>query len=119
MAGSPYVLEPAELTDNSNGEYYLSSRGDFNCRSTRRIVTRLNEEAMRRELGSYACWFAEHQAHQGLDGRTPNEVYDGPPACEGASQEQQKPKTIPRRELVVRYHEGRRQLPIVELRRAA
>ena len=74
---------------------------------------------MRREVATYVSWFAEYRTHQGLDGRTPNEVYDGRPACEVASQEQQKPKTIPRCELVLRYHEGNRQLPIVELRRAA
>ena len=74
---------------------------------------------MRRELASYASWFAEHRTHQGLDGRTPNEVYDGRPACEVACQEHQKPETILRRELAIRYHEGKRQLPNVALRRAA
>ena len=49
---------------------------------------------------------------------TPNEVYDGSAADEIAPQEQQKPKTLTHRELVVRYHEGKRQLPNVELRRA-
>ena len=85
----------------------------------RRIVVPLSQEAMRRELDSYASWFAEHRPHQGLDGRTPNAIYDGRPVCKLASHPQQMPKTIPRRELVVRYHQGRRQLPIVELRRAA
>ncbi len=74
---------------------------------------------MRREVTSYVSWFAEHRANQGLDGRTPNEVYDGPLAREVAVKEQQKPQTIPRCGLVVRYHDGKRQLPIVELRRAA
>ena len=74
---------------------------------------------MRREVVSYVYWYAEHRAHKGLDGRTPNEVYGEHPACDVASQEQQKPNTPPHRDLVVCFHEGRKQLPIVELRRAA
>jgi len=85
----------------------------------RRILIPLSQEAMRRELAVYASWFAEHRTHQGLGGRTPNEIYDGRHAPEVAFQERQTPMTIPRRELVVHYHKGRRQLPIVELRRAA
>ena len=74
----------------------------------------LSPNGMRREMASYVSWFAEHRTHQELDGMTPNEVYDGSPTCEVAPQGE---KT--RREVVIRYHEGRRQLPIVDLRRAA
>ena len=95
--------------------FFLSLKDEW----LRRIFVPLRRDAMRRELASYVSWFAEHRPHQGLDGRTPNEVYDGRPACDVASQAQQKPPAICPCELVVRLHEGRRQLPIVELRRAA
>jgi transposase InsO family protein len=95
--------------------FFLSLKDEW----LRRIFVPLSREAMRRELASYLSWFAEHRTHQGLDGRTPNDVYAELPACAAASKEQQKPQTIPCCELVVRFHEERRQLPIVELRRAA
>ena len=95
--------------------FFLSLKDEW----LRRIVVPLSRDGMRREVASYISWFAEHRTHQGLDGRTPNEVYDGLPVCEVASKEQQKPQTIPRSELVVRFYEGRRQMPLVELRRAA
>ena len=95
--------------------FFLSLKDEW----LRRIPIPLSQETMRHELASYVSWFAEHRPHQGLGGRTPNEVYDELPACNLASKEPQKAQTIPRRELVVRYHEGRRELPIVELRRAA
>ena len=95
--------------------FFLSLKDEW----LRRIVVPLSRETMRRELALYSSWFAEHRPHQGLDGSTPNEVYDGRPACDVAIKEKQKPTKIPRRELVVRFYEGRRQLPIVELRRAA
>ena len=95
--------------------YFLSLKDEW----LRRIVVPLGQEAMRREVASYVSWFGTQRPHQGLAGRTPNEVYDGLAACEVASKAQQKPQTIPRCTLVVRFHEGRRQLPIVKLRRAA
>ncbi len=71
---------------------------------------------MRREVSFYLNWYAEHRPHQGLDGRTPNEVYDRLPVV---ARKKREAKEIPRTELLVRFHEGQRQLPIVELRRAA
>ncbi len=94
--------------------FFLSLKDEW----LRRIVVPLDRKTIRRELPSYVSWSAEHRTHQGLDGMTPNEVYDGSAADEIAPQEQQKPKTLTHRELVVRYHEGKRQLPNVELRRA-
>jgi hypothetical protein len=95
--------------------FFLSLKDEW----LRRISIPLSQEAMRRELASYASWFAEYRPHQGLDGRTPHEVYNGTLPSEVASQGDQTPQTIPRRNLVVRFHDDRRQLPIVELRRAA
>ncbi len=59
---------------------------------------------MRRELSCYLWWFEHSRPHQGLDGRTPQEVYDGVPVVESSKP---KAKKIPRTELVVRFHEGR------------
>ena len=95
--------------------FFLSLKDEW----LRRISIPLSQEAMRRELASYASWFAEYRPHQGLDGRTPHEVYNGTLPSEVASQGDQTPQTIPRRNLVVHFHDDRRQLPIVELRRAA
>ncbi len=85
----------------------------------RRIVVPLRQETMRRELAVYAFWFTEHRTHQGLGGRTPNETYESRSGAKVGFHERQMPKTIFRRELCIRYHEGGSQLPIVELRRAA
>ncbi len=92
--------------------FFLSLKDEW----LRRIFVPLWREDMRREIILYLTWFAEFRPHQGLDGRTPSEVYDGQPVVEKA-----RPiaKDVPRCELIVRFHEGRRQLPIVELRQAA
>ncbi len=87
-------------------------------------------------MALYIAWYGEHRAHQGLYGRTPNEVYyDRTPANE-------KPRFEPRQgwpedslcafpqaelrrgadadfQLAVSYYSGQKQLPIVELKRAA
>ena len=92
--------------------FFLSLKTEW----LRRILVPLRHEDMRRELSCYVWWFEHSRPHQGLAGRTPREVYDGLPVVERA-----KPKAndVPRTDLIVRFHEGRRQLPIVELRQAA
>ncbi len=92
--------------------FFLSLKDEW----LRRILVPINREALRRELSCYLWWFEHSRPHQGLDGQTPREVYDGLPVVEKARPE---PKEIARPELIVRFHEGRRQLPIVELRQAA
>ena len=91
---------------------------------------------MRKKVALYIAWYQEYRAHQGQYGRTPNEVYDDQnPANE-------KPRFEPRKKwpkdslcafpqaklkqnsgaklrLVVTYYGGQKQLPIVELKRAA
>ncbi len=91
---------------------------------------------MRRELTFYVAWSNEYRPSQALDGRTPNEVYTGlRPAnamfrfeprttwprgtkC-AAPQAEIKGRRGAKLTLVVGYLEGRKHLPIVELRRAA
>lgn len=66
---------------------------------------------MRREVATYVRWYEEFRPHQGLEGRTPREAYNGGTSNDHVQRE--------RALLVVRFHEGRRELPIVELKNAA
>ncbi len=92
--------------------FFLSLKDEW----LRRILIPLDRDAMRREVSLYLDWFARHRPHQGLDGRMPREVYEGMPVVARANL---KAKEVHPSQLVVRFHEGRRQLPIVELRRSA
>ena len=101
----------------------------------RRIIIPLRTSLFEAELISYALWYNEHRPHQSLQGRTPNEVYEGRVAArdeprlevrrvqkgDDAAAEGVEPidKTVPRLRLVVKHFEGRKHLPIVELERAA
>ena len=94
----------------------------------RRVTIPLRLEAMRNDLSAYVSWFNEHRPHQSLDGRTPQEVYeDRTPASPSRRFEPRakwpahRDDAVPcvRLTLSVSYHEGRRHLPITELRRAA
>ena len=80
------------------------------------VLVALHRNELRRELSCYLWWFKHSRLHQGLDGQTPREVYDGRPVVEKA---RPKAKKAPRAELIVRFHEGRKHMPIVELRQAA
>ena len=92
--------------------FFLSLKDEW----LRRILVPIDRDAMPRDVSLYLAWYAEHRPHQGLEGRTPKEVYDRLPAVERAKL---KAKEVPRSELIVRFHEGRRQLPIVEIKQAA
>ncbi len=92
--------------------FFLSLKDEW----LRRILIPLDRDAMQRDLSCYFDWFARQRPHQGLDGRTPQEVYDGVPVV---AREKLKAPEVPRSQLVVSFHEGRMQLPIVELRQAA
>jgi len=97
---------------------------------TRRILLPLRLNRVRRELAFYATWYNEHRPHAWLRGRTPADVYHGvPPANEAPRFEPRArwPRLAPKRkgkpgarlELVLRHVEGRRHLPVVEVKRAA
>ena len=104
--------------------------------ATRRIVVPQYQAGFRRELTSYFAWCNEHRPHTTLHGATPNEVYfrvrpaNRRPRIEPRkhwprSSPCAKPITIvagqpgDRFELLVDFHDGRRHLPIVSLKRAA
>jgi len=103
---------------------------------TRRILVPFTLDAMRRELIIYLAWYNEHRPNQALNGLTPHEVYEGRRPANAMPRLEPRPKwpassrcaSPPARirgscgarfSLVVGYLEGRRHLPIVELRRAA
>ncbi|MCP3994054.1 MAG: transposase, partial [bacterium] len=97
---------------------------------TRRILVPFRLDEMRRELSSYASWYNEHRPHMGLDGKTPDELYHGlAPASEAPRFEprarwllnarSRKGRPGVRLELAMHHLDGRRHLPVVELRTAA
>ena len=104
--------------------------------SLRRIIVPFRLESMRKELSLYAAWFNECRPHQGLEGLTPREVYEGGTpanalsrfeprarwskrsAC-AAPQTNVKGKAGVRVACVISLLGGRRHLPIVELKDAA
>jgi hypothetical protein len=103
---------------------------------TRLILVPLRLEAMRTELSLYAGWYNDHRSHEWLEGKTPQEVYEGrlprntnprfeprpkwPPESHcAAPQAGIKGKRGVRLNLVIGFLEGRRHLPVIELRKAA
>jgi hypothetical protein len=84
-------------------------------------------DAMRREIGLYAAWYNEHRPHQGLGGMTPSDQYAGDESDGHARRVEPRPRwpvdegavCVKRVVLVVKFVEGRKHLPIVELKRAA
>ena len=93
-------------------------------------------QEFQRALDSYVRWFNAHRPHASLGGQTPNEVYfrrkpanrkprleprakwpRGSPCAE--PQARVKGKCGAKIALHVRFHAGRKQLPVVTLRRAA
>jgi putative transposase len=86
----------------------------------RRILVPLRRDRIQNELLSYFRWFETSRPHQGLGGRTPHEVYE---TSHRHLPIAKRPLILIDRnrpfELVVHFQDGRRQLPIVELRQAA
>ncbi len=82
---------------------------------------------MRREVGLYATWYNTQRPHMALAGKTPREVYEGRVARRRQLEPRPKwPHGIRRRRaggdrfrLAVSYVEGRKHLPVINLRRAA
>ena len=77
----------------------------------------LNVNEVREELSLYVVWYNEFRPHQSLNGRTPQERYN---------QESLKlprhdvPNSqLPEMKLHVSHLEGRKHLPVIELKRAA
>jgi len=83
--------------------------------------------AMRREVGLYAIWYNTVRPHMALAGKTPREVYESRTVRRRRFEPRPKwPYPLRRRRasgdklrLTVSYIEGRKHLPVIELRRAA
>jgi putative transposase len=103
---------------------------------TRVILVPLRREALRLEFTLYTCWHNQTRPHSALDGKTPDEVYHGilpasqrprfeprarwPPSAPCASAQAPVAGNCGARlRLDVRYHWGRKHLPVVTLRSAA
>ncbi len=103
---------------------------------TRRILVPQRRNTFRSEVRSFVTWFNQHRPHTTLHGKTPNEVYfllrpaNQRPRIEPRQRWPRpspcaKPITLvagqpgDRFQLEVGFHDGRRHLPIVSLKRAA
>jgi len=103
---------------------------------TRRILVPQRRNTFRSEVRSFVTWYNEHRPHTTLEGRTPNEVYlrlrpaNRRPRIEPRERwprgaQCAVPRTLiagqpgDRFALQVDFHDGKRYLPIVSLKRAA
>ncbi len=94
---------------------------------TRCVLVPLSLAAMRREVRLYAIWYNTLRPHMTLVGKTPREVYDGrtlkrrriEPRPHWTHGLRRRGAGGDKVRLEVSYVEGRKHLPVVELRRAA
>ena len=84
---------------------------------TRQIIVPLNMADMRRELSLFLFWYNEHRPHLSLNGRTPQDVWNHSPPK--PSIKTLYNKDLPAMTLDVSYFEGRKHLPIVDIKQAA
>jgi transposase InsO family protein len=94
---------------------------------TRRLLVPMSLNAMRREIRLYSTWYNNERPHMGVAGKTPREVYENRTARRRRLEPRPHwPHGRRRRgtggdkvRLAVSYVEGRKHLPVIELRRAA
>jgi transposase InsO family protein len=103
---------------------------------TRKLLVSLRRDTFRAELVSLFDWYNEHRPHTTLGGKTPDEVYHnrypdnrrprieprehwprGSPCANPQALVAGKPGQ--RFEMIVSFHDNRRHLPVVKLRRVA
>jgi len=111
--------------------FFKSLKNEF----TRRISIPLKKSEMKGNLDEYQYWFNNFRPHQGLNGRTPNEVrYELTPVKELPRFETRKKYPLKRfctgpkikvrgspgvrLELLISYHNNNKNLPILELKEA-
>jgi hypothetical protein len=94
----------------------------------RRVIIPLRVKAMGGELAAHTAWFNKHRPHQALNGCTPCEIYADPAIldlspCTRSRHERSTIHNVAEPlaglQVVATHHEGRRHLPIIELKRAA
>ena len=85
------------------------------------IIVPFTLAEMRAELVAFIGWYDTHRPHQSFGGRTPVEVYEGLARVDerGANGAPTQVDLDAQIALNVSYREGRKHLPIVELRAAA
>ena len=94
---------------------------------TRCLLVPMSLAAMRRELSLYSTWFNTERPHIALAGKTPREVHAGrrvrrrrfEPRPNWPHGSRRRKTGGDKVRLAVNYVEGRKHLPVVELRRAA
>jgi len=93
---------------------------------TRCLLVPMPLASMRPELHLYTIWYNTERSHMGLAGKTPHEVWSGRDRRRRRLEPRPKWPHRPRRDrsgdsftLDVSYVEGRKHLPVIELRRAA
>jgi transposase InsO family protein len=112
--------------------FFRSLKSEMTCI----IGTALTKKKLQEKLALYFRWFEEYRPHQGLDGRTPREVFYGLAPANRRPRFEPRPRW-PRESscahplarpklnaggelaLTVEFADDERQLPIVTLRRAA
>jgi putative transposase len=113
------LYEPASI---SIAERFIRS---LKTECTRCLLVPLSLTVMRREIRLYATWYNMHRPHMALGGRTPREAYDRRRRRRRRIEPRARwPHHSRRRsagkvQLAVSYIEGRKHLPVIELRRAA
>ena len=84
---------------------------------TREILVPLNLHSMRHELALFISWYNEFRPHQYLNARTPQEVYSHSPPRPRI--EIERNAELPEIRLEISFFEGRKHLPVIELKQAA
>ena len=84
---------------------------------TRCILVPLREDGIRREITLYTDWYNQFRPHQAFGGRIPMDVYFG--SEDEITHFETRGEDAVSISLVVTRLDGRRHLPIVELKRAA
>ena len=94
---------------------------------TRCVLVPMSLVAMRREINLYVIWYNTQRTHMALGGKTPREVYEGrarrrrrlEPRPHWPHRGHRRKTGGDKFRLDVTYIEGRKHLPVIELRRAA
>jgi hypothetical protein len=101
--------------------FFRTLKGEGLCPS----LLPLRLEALRSEIAIFAAWYNLHRVHQGLEGAVPADRLRGVKAQSRlesrasfplARGDPEGPRAL---ELRIHYFEGRKHLPIIELRPAA
>ena len=94
---------------------------------TRCLLVPMSLAAMRREIRLYTIWYKTLRTHMGLNGKTPQDAYEGRARKRQRFEPRPRWPHRPHRRktgpdkfrLDVPYIDGRKHLPVIELRRAA